>query len=215
MNMAERLRIEMALQWFTCGIFKDKTKSPNGHGFRLKLHEKNPDAPFSPVYMDFRLLQSFPQVLKKTAEAVEIEIEKGMGYDRLAPIPVAAIPLVTVISQDLNIPMVMPREGKTHGSGAKVDGEYGPDMSVLVFDDLVTKADSKIEAVQTLRSAGLHAKHVVVLLDREQGGMQQLFANDIQLTAMFTFSELLKLYLDYRRISQQLYDEITTYLAQS
>jgi hypothetical protein len=26
--------------------------------FRLKLHEKNPDAPLSPIYIDLRLLRS-------------------------------------------------------------------------------------------------------------------------------------------------------------
>src|SRR5260370_16747363 len=38
--------------------------------FRLKLHEAQPDAPLSPIYLDLRVLQSFPDALDAAVAAL-------------------------------------------------------------------------------------------------------------------------------------------------
>ena len=78
---------ELALAWFNAGIFLDKSRSPQGKGFRLKLHEKNPDAPLSPFYMNFRLLRSFPELLVDTAWLlVEMMERKNVAFDLVADV---------------------------------------------------------------------------------------------------------------------------------
>ena len=39
--------------------------------FRLKLHETQPDAPLSPMYVDLRVLRSFPDALDATVAALQ------------------------------------------------------------------------------------------------------------------------------------------------
>jgi uridine monophosphate synthetase len=165
----------LAHQWFNHHIFMSKRQSPNGEGFRLKLHEEHPYAPLSPFYLDFRRLQSNPQLLKDTALQLSEHMEKDDSeHDLIAGIPIAATPLATALSLHTNIPMVTPREGKTHGSGALVDGVYEEGMRVALIDDLITSAASKFEAIHTLKNAGLKVDGVYVLVDRMQGGMEEL-----------------------------------------
>lgn len=52
-GLTERPR-ELARCIFQIGAFKDKSQSPDGRGFKLKLHEKQPDAPLSPFYLNLR-----------------------------------------------------------------------------------------------------------------------------------------------------------------
>src|SRR5690348_3587106 len=116
--------------------------------FRLKLHETHPDAPLAPIYLDLRVLQSYPDALDATAEALRELIEaRGLVFSRYAGIPMAATPLVAVLSHLTRVPMITPREAKSHGAGGTINGAWTPGETALAIDDLVTHAESKLEAI--------------------------------------------------------------------
>lgn len=164
--------------------------------FRLKLHETQPDAPLSPLYVDLRVLQSFPDALDAAAGTLNELIEsENLVFARYAGIPMAATPLTAVLSHVTRIPMITPREPKSHGSGGSIDGAYLPGEIVLAIDDVVTHADSKIEAIRVLETNGLVVRDVAVLIDREQGGPRMLAEAGYTLHAALRLSQL----LDYWR----------------
>ena len=202
---------KLALAWFDAGIFLDKSRSPNGKGFRLKLHEKNPDAPLSPFYLNFRLLRSFPWLLADTAGLL-VEMKEDVSCDLVADVPTAATPLVTLISYITNNPMITPREMKTHGAGGNIDGIYQPGQRVSLFDDLITKADSKFSSASVLEAERLQVEGIFMLVDREQGGMAELANAEYQAHVAWRISELLGLYLSAGKIDQATHDEIMAYL---
>lgn len=139
---------------------------------------------------------------------------KGAGsYDCVADVPTAATPLVRMLSANTGIPMITPRELKTHGSGAMIDGVYKPGQNVALFDDLITKATSKIEAAKVLEAEGLVVKDIFVLVDREQGGQAQLEAAGYVLHTAWRMCELIRFYREVKFVSEEAYDEITAYLA--
>src|SRR5512146_1132125 len=136
--------------------------------FRLKLHEAQPDAPLSPIYLDLRVLQSFPDALDAAVDALrELIARDGLQFSRYAGIPMAATPLAAVLSHVTRVPMITPREAKTHGAGGTINGAYAPGETVLALDDVVSHAESKLEAVRVLEAAGLVVRDVAVLVDRE------------------------------------------------
>ncbi len=88
-----------------------------------------------------------------------------------------------------------------------------PGLRVLIIDDLITKAGSKVEAIAVLRAAGLEVSGVVVLVDREQGGVAQLWnETSVICHSAFLIRELLEIYLASSRITKTQYDEIFAYL---
>jgi orotate phosphoribosyltransferase len=128
-------------------------------------------------------------------------------------VPMAATPFVAIISHLTRVPMITPRQPKTHGSGASIDGAYLPGQTAAVIDDLVTKADSKLEAVRVLDAEGLRVRDVVVLVDREQGGREQLTAAGYTLHAAVRFTELLDIYRRTGVIDDGTYARIGDYMA--
>lgn len=209
------LKMAFAEQLYDLRMFKDKTRSPGGQGFRLKLHQTQPDAPLSPFYIDLRVLRSYPQTAKRSARMLFEMMMKGLGADVLADVPTAITPVVSSLSDYTGIPMITPRPTKDHGAGGNIDGTWSVDgATAVLFDDLVTGAHSKIEAATVLRAAGITVQDVVVLVDREQGGRQQLQAAGLALHTAFTITELLMLYRDMGKISEALHDEIADYLEQ-
>jgi uridine monophosphate synthetase len=184
--------------------------------FRLKLHDRAPEAPLSPVYIDLRVLRRFPEA-KGVAIDAYVELLCELKFDLLADVPTAATPLVSTISDRMDIGMITPRtDKKTHGTGAKVDGLLAEDagMTAVVIDDLITTAGSKLEAVDILRANGLVVNDVVVLIDREQGGGEQLSQNGLQLHSVLTMNQMLEHYRASGRIFEDQYEDALNRLDQ-
>jgi orotate phosphoribosyltransferase len=182
--------------------------------FRLKLHETKPDAPLSPMYVDLRVLRSFPDAQDAAVTALrELIAAQGLKFDRYADVPMAATPMVAILSHLTRVPMITPRESKTHGAGGNINGAFTKGETVLVIDDVVTGADSKLEAIQTLEANGLAVRDVAVLIDREQGGPAAIAAAGYTLHAAVTVSQLLGYWRESGGITQTDYSNVRAYFA--
>jgi len=179
--------------------------------FKLKLHKQNPEAPLSPVYIDLRVVRSHPRVMTEIVEKFR-QMSLGLKFDCFADVPTSATPIVAVLSYLTGVPMITPRETKTHGKPGNIDGAFQPGQVVLLCDDLVTKAGSKLEAIKTLEANGLKVNDVLVLLDRGQGEKEELKRAGYNLHAAFTLLQLLAHYANTYKITSKKYEEIMAYL---
>lgn len=180
--------------------------------FKLKLHEKIPDAPLSPIYIDLRLLRSFPDVIDKATD-LYIETLKGFEYDLIADLPTAATPITSIISYKLRKPMISIRlDKKTHGLSNQIDGFYKPEQKVVLIDDLITKADSKLEAISSLKENKLQVQGIVVLIDREQGGVKELSQIGYKCSCIFELRTLLNFYKENKKITNEQFNATIEYL---
>ena len=180
--------------------------------FRLKLHEKQPDAPLSPIYVDLRVTRSFPSAFGEIATLYQ-EMVGALSFDVLADVPTAATPIVAVLSYLMKVPMISPRlEVKEHGQRRPIDGTARPGSRVLLVDDLITRADSKLEAISLLESHGFVVKDVAVLVDREQGGAQELQRRGYDCHSSFRLIDLLQYYREVGRIDAAQLNQVMEYL---
>ena len=86
---------------------------------------------------------------------------------------------------------------------------------MLLIDDLITAATSKLEAIDELNKVGLKVSDILVVLDRQQGGKEGLEKKKLRLHALFTFDEFLKALLTQRKISRQVYFKLVEYLGRN
>jgi len=146
----------------------------------------------SPVYIDLRRLASYPRVLDQ-AVRMYIRLLRPLRFQRIAAIPYAALPIGTAVSLALDVPLIYPRkEAKRYGTRRGIEGEYAASDRVVLLDDLITEGGSKLEAIESLRREGLIVEDIVVLIDREGGGMEQLQAAGYRVHAAFTLSEMMR-----------------------
>jgi uridine monophosphate synthetase len=169
----------------------------------------------SPIYLDLRLLVSNPEVLRKAAQAY-VELLHRLAFDRLAAIPYAALPIGTAVALEMGVPLVYPRkEVKGHGTRKGIEGHFEEGEQVVVLDDLITPGGSKLKAIAPLVEAGLVVEDVVVLVDREQGGREDLEEQGYRLHAFLGLGEMLQVLAQQRRISPEQRDEVVAFLAGS
>jgi len=148
----------------------------------------------SPYYIDLRLLPSYPSALERIAEMyVEVlENEVGLGNLKVAGIPTAGLPLATAVSLRARLPLIYVRETpKLHGEMKMIEGALSRGDTVVLIDDLVTTGGSLLKAAEAVRASGGRVEHAVVLIDREEGGSENLARAGIRLHAVSKISELL------------------------
>jgi uridine monophosphate synthetase len=164
----------------------------------------------SPVYIDLRLIRSYPWLIRAVAEMIVSIIEdSGIEFDLIADVPTAGTPIATLVSQILNVPMITPRsDKKDHGSGAKIDGDYKKGQRVFLIDDLITGADSKLEATNVIEGEGLIVAGVAVLINREQGGVETMAKAGYTVLFAFTMRELLDQMLEDETINSKCHKEV-------
>lgn len=146
----------------------------------------------SPMYLDLRLFISYPKVLKKVAKLYAEQLE-DLKYDRLAGVAYAALPIAGAISLELERPWIFLRKEalqKAYGLEKSLEGEYNKGETVVMIEDLVTKATSLLEAIPAIEEHGLAIKDAVVLLDYGKGGRQALEGKGYNLHAFMTVREL-------------------------
>ena len=169
----------------------------------------------SPVYLDLRRLAGDPALLRQAAAAY-VTLLAPLHFDRLAAVPYAALTIGTAVALASDKPLVYPRkEAKSYGTGQTVEGPFAPGEQVAVIEDLVTSGGSVLRAVETLRSAGLQVADVVVLIDREQGGPENLAAAGCRLHAALTMTQVVDTLAAVDRLSTEQVATVKAYLTQS
>jgi uridine monophosphate synthetase len=94
----------------------------------------------SPVYLDLRLIVSFPQVMKLVADLM-VEKTQHLSYDIVCGVPYTALPIATAVSLAVNKPMLIKRKEGAKGYGTKkaIEGIYRKGQNCLIIEDLVTR----------------------------------------------------------------------------
>jgi len=103
-----------------------------------------------------------------------------------------AVPLVTAVSLETGLPMVIVRtEGaKAYGTARQIEGTLEAGEQVLLIEDVVTTGGAALSAVDELRTAGAEVVGALVVVDREEGGPAAFAARGVPFQALFTKTSL-------------------------
>lgn len=149
----------------------------------------------SKIYLDLRQIVSHPDVLRAVSDAIWHKVA-GNQFDLICGVPYTALPIATCVSLDHNIPMIMRRkEKKEYGTKQQIEGKYQAGQSCLIIEDVITSGASILETTAELEASGLKVKDLAVLIDRQQGGKENLQAKNYNVHAVFTMQEIFQLLL--------------------
>lgn len=177
---------------------------------KLRYHDKHPEAPLSPIYIDLRMFKRFPSSMKVAIDNYE-ELLKNINFDLLSDVPTAGAYFITPIQERVKKGVVTPKlKDKNYGSGKRIEGMLDTDKgeTTVLIDDLITDAGSKLDAALMLRESGLMVKDVAVLVDRQHGGRDHLAANGLELHNSLNLDEILEYYLQKDRLPVEQYREV-------
>ena len=196
--------------------------------FTLKLHEENPSAPLSPIFLNLRtsdnpkpgpltpdIVALIGRCMFETARKLQLQCDAVSGVPRAGDPFAEALRNAAKKYFRYTTPCI--KLAKTESEGRReIIGMAATRLkrgsTVLLVDDLITNADSKFEAIAVIERHNFVVRDVLVLVDREQGGAQQLAGRGYRLYAVLLISEMLRYYTDEKRISKTTAREVMRYI---
>ncbi|MFO7569930.1 MAG: orotate phosphoribosyltransferase [Smithellaceae bacterium] len=88
---------------------------------------------------------------------------------------------------------IVRKDVKTHGTKSAVEGNVKAGDKVVVLDDVITTGGSTITAIEQARAAGLIVDSVITLIDREEGGRENILKQVDHVWPVLTRSDIMAL----------------------
>ncbi|AXR82867.1 orotate phosphoribosyltransferase [Natrarchaeobaculum sulfurireducens] len=143
----------------------------------------------SEYYVDKYLFETDPDCLEVVADAFAARVDED---DKLAGVALGAVPLAAATSISAGVPYVIARkQRKEYGTGNVVEGRLEEGEEVVVLEDIVTTGTSLVDAIEALREAGATVERALIVVDREEGGRENVEDAGVEMEALVTASELL------------------------
>jgi orotate phosphoribosyltransferase len=140
-------------------------------------------------YFDKFLFETDPALLRRLgrhlAQLVPAETQ------RLAAPELGAVLLGGAVSMETGLPLVLVRkQPKGYGTSKQIEGRFEPGDRVTVIEDVVTTGGDSLRSAQVLRDAGVEVIHLVVVLDRGEGGEENISGAGIPYSPLFRIADL-------------------------
>jgi orotate phosphoribosyltransferase len=140
-------------------------------------------------YFDKSLFETDPILLH--------EIARGLSHfvppdtKALAGLEMGGIPIATLLSQITGIPTLFVRKTpKEYGTCKFVEGGEVKNRKLVIVEDIVTSGGQIIMSANALRESGADITRVLCVIDRQEGGKENLAAAGLPLHALFTMQQL-------------------------
>jgi orotate phosphoribosyltransferase len=144
----------------------------------------------SKYYLDKYLFETQPTLLRELARRFAEYAHDGI--DRIAGAELGAIALAAATSLETGKPFVIVRNAKKvgYGTGKLIEGKLEKGDRVLLVEDIATSGGQAIEAMRTLTDAGATVDRLVVVIDRQEGGRQNVEKAGYTFESLFTSDDL-------------------------
>jgi orotate phosphoribosyltransferase len=125
---------------------------------------------------------------------------KDLPIDAIGGLTLGADPIAAAVSYTAFLnkkpvhSFVVRKEQKEHGLKKLVEGDVQGGSRVLIVDDVITTGGSTVKAITAARAEGLEVKVVIVLVDREEGGREEITKYISDVRPLFIKTELLDAY---------------------
>jgi len=85
------------------------------------------------------------------------------------------------------------KDVKDHGTKSAIEGSVASGEKVVIIDDVITTGGSTITAIEHARKAGLKVEMVITLIDREEGGRENILQHVNNIKSILTRTEVMKM----------------------
>ena len=151
----------------------------------------------SDYYLDMRPTTFDPEGANLVADLVYAMLRDDRDVEAIGGLELGSVPIIIGVSmrsfgQRPIAGFVVRKQTKGHGTDQKIDGNFRPNSTVVLLEDVTTKGGSVMQAVHAVRAQGATVKKIITIVDRLEGARENLKREGIDLEAVFTAPELLR-----------------------
>jgi orotate phosphoribosyltransferase len=165
----------------------------------------------SRLYLDLRILQSYPLYFRKTISLLKNLIQSQIGFesfDYICSVPTSGTIFGSALSYELFKPHIYIRKDlKSYGTQKKIEGALEPNSKILFVDDVITTGHSILSGIESLTNHSV-ISGVVVLVDRQQRSPDLFDHFALKIRSAIPILRIIKILNDNARIDKNEYDAI-------
>lgn len=191
-------------------------------GVQFGSFDLGPTAGASPIYINPRVLISEPAMLRRVARLIHTEIQADhtrrrprlASFAAVAGVPMGGLHIATAYALESDTPLIYLRPSRTADgeTDALIEGRAVTGQSALIIDDLMTGGRSILSTAQRLEDAGMLIRDAIVLIDREQGGVERLHEHGCRVTPILRLKTMLNYYHAAQLIDDATFERCIAYL---
>jgi orotate phosphoribosyltransferase len=147
----------------------------------------------SKYYLDKYRFETRPDILAALGERLAAAVREHEPEAVLIAGPeLGAVALAAAASLASGLPfLIVRKEAKEHGTANRLEGVWNAGDCACLVEDVVTAGGAALSAVAALREAGLRVSTAICVVDREEGGADELARHAVRLRPLFTASAVL------------------------
>ena len=127
------------------------------------------------------------------------ELSLGVQIDAVGGLTMGADPIalaVGIVSLEHNPSehyevFSVRKNAKEHGRHKLIEGNFRDRDQVVIIDDVITRGESTLQAINAVEQEGGSVKFVAVLVDRQEGGRQKIEQRGYKVVSVFKKDDLL------------------------
>ncbi|MGA2656976.1 MAG: orotate phosphoribosyltransferase [Verrucomicrobiota bacterium] len=125
--------------------------------------------------------------------------ERGLNLDAVGGLTMGADPLALAVGIRSLLSATGPplqvfsvrKSPKAHGQLKLIEGNFRAGNHVAVLEDVVTRGESTLKAIDAVEQSGGHVALVAMLVDREEGGRQKILDRGYPVVSVFGRNDVL------------------------
>jgi len=124
------------------------------------------DGSLTDYYIDKYVFETEPEVLDAIVTEIVDRLD-GSEVDVVAGPALGAVPLVTAVSLEMQIPAAFIRKGEKHyGTQARIEGAIEKGKRVAIIEDVTTTGDTILETASLVEEVGGIVERLIAVVDR-------------------------------------------------
>lgn len=169
----------------------------------------------TPIYVDNRILPSFPEVWRDVIETMASRIvELNIDFDLIAGVEGAGTGHGAAIAYRLGIPFITVRkQPKNYGNKSRIDGIPVKDKKVLIIEDHLSTGLSLLDAAKALRAEGAIVTECFSITNFDMPETAKLFEkNNLKAYQLLSFAYIVDKAVAMKLISEEEKEDINNWL---
>ena len=166
----------------------------------------------SSYYVDLRIVPSFPHQFRKMVKRLQSNISEKIGlenFDYLVSVPTSGLVIASALAIETVKPLIYVRnKPKDYGTSKSIEGSFEQGKKALMIDDVATTGGSVVNAIKSLKEAGIVISDAFVIINRMECASEALEAEGVKIHNLTDILEITNSLYDQNLISNDVLENV-------